>query len=82
MLVDRQHCMFCHTTDMPFLAPSFREIAKRCRDTPHAEDTLVDKLKLGGSAHWGDTAMPLPAERVGTLSSEDTHTLIRWVMSK
>lgn len=40
------------------------------------------KPKLGGRAHWGDTAMPLPAERGGPLSSEDAHTLIRWVMSQ
>ncbi|PFH20645.1 MULTISPECIES: c-type cytochrome [Burkholderia] len=81
-LIDQQHCMFCHTSDMPFLAPSFHEIADRYRDTPHAEDILANKLRLGGRAHWGDTAMPLPAERGGALSSEDAHTLIRWVMSQ
>ncbi|AOR73140.1 cytochrome C [Burkholderia stabilis] len=81
-LIDQQHCMFCHTSDMPFLAPSFHEIAERYRNTPHAEDILANKLRLGGRAHWGDTAMPLPAERGGSLSSEDAHTLIRWVMSQ
>ena len=33
-LVDQQHCMFCHTPDTPFLAPSFHQIAERYRDTP------------------------------------------------
>jgi cytochrome c551/c552 len=36
-LVDQQHCMFCHTADVPFLAPSFHAIAERYRGTPHAE---------------------------------------------
>lgn len=62
---------------MSFLAPSFHEIADRYRDTPHAEDILADKLRPGGRARRGDTAMPLPAERGGSLSSEDAHTLIR-----
>jgi len=81
-LVDQQHCMFCHTSDAPFLAPSFHQIAERYRDKPDATTMLEHKLRLGGRAHWGDTAMPLPAERGGPLSAEDAHTLIQWVMSQ
>jgi cytochrome c len=81
-LVDQQHCMFCHTSDAPFLAPSFHQIADRYRDVPNATTMLEHKLRLGGRAHWGDTAMPLPAERGGPLSAEDAHTLIQWVMSQ
>jgi cytochrome c len=29
--VDQQHCMFCDTSDAPFLAPSFHQIAERYR---------------------------------------------------
>lgn len=81
-LVDQQHCMFCHTSDAPFLAPSFHQIAERYRDKPNATAMLEHKLRLGGRAHWGDMAMPLPAERGGPLSAEDAHTLIEWVMSQ
>jgi len=81
-LVDQQHCMFCHTSDAPFLAPSFHQIADRYRDVPNATNMLEDKLRMGGRAHWGDTAMPLPAERGGPLSAEDAHTLVQWVMSQ
>lgn len=49
-LVDAQHCMFCHTPDMPFLAPSFHQIAERYRDVPRAEEQLAIKLRLGGGA--------------------------------
>lgn len=81
-LVDAQHCMFCHTTDAPFLAPSFHQIAERYRDQPHADTMLEHKLRLGGRAHWGDTPMPLAEDRGGPLSREDAHVLIQWVLSQ
>ncbi|WP_429317297.1 c-type cytochrome [Paraburkholderia sp. GAS448] len=81
--VDRvDHCMFCHTTDAPFLAPSFQQIAERYRKVPNARLMLENKLRLGGKAHWGDTAMPLPADRGGPITPEDAHTLIVWVLSQ
>lgn len=81
-LVDQQHCMFCHTRDAPFLAPSFQQIAERYRNVPDAQAMLEHKLRLGGKAHWGDMAMPLPAERGGPLSAEDARTLVQWVLSQ
>ena len=81
-LVNRQHCMFCHTVDQPFLAPSFHQIAERYRNTPGAADVLAKKLRLGGKAHWGDTPMPPPSDRGGPLSASDAHTLVEWVLSQ
>ncbi|MFM0472372.1 c-type cytochrome [Paraburkholderia strydomiana] len=81
-LVDQHHCMFCHTRDAPFLAPSFEQIAARYRDVPNAQLKLEHKLRLGGKAHWGDMAMPLPADRGGPISAKDAHTLVRWVLSQ
>lgn len=80
VLVDQQHCMFCHTSDAPFLAPSFHQIAQRYRDVPGATAMLEQKLRTGGPAHWGDTPMPLPDERGGPLSPADAHELVQWVM--
>ncbi|GAB7524591.1 c-type cytochrome [Paraburkholderia sp. 2C] len=82
-LVDQQHCMFCHTSDAPFLAPSFHQIAERYRGKPDATLMLERKLRVGGRAHWGDMPMPVSAERGGPpLSAEDARTLIQWVMSQ
>jgi cytochrome c len=81
-LVDQQHCMFCHTSDAPFLAPSFQQIAQRYRDNPNAHTMLEEKLRRGGKAHWGDMAMPLPEDRGGPLSAEDARTLVQWVLSQ
>ncbi|RDU99425.1 c-type cytochrome [Trinickia dinghuensis] len=81
-LINQQHCMFCHTVDQPFLAPSFRQIADRYRDKPHAAELLERKLRLGGKAHWGDMAMPPASERGGPLSPQDARTLVDWVLSR
>jgi cytochrome c551/c552 len=80
-LVDQQHCMFCHTRDAPFLAPSFQQIAERYRNEPNARVMLEHKLRVGGKAHWGDMAMP-PPERGGPITPEEAHTLIQWVLSQ
>ncbi|NML31888.1 c-type cytochrome [Paraburkholderia antibiotica] len=81
-LVDQQHCMFCHTRDAPFLAPSFQQIAEHYRNAPNAQTMLEHKLRLGGKAHWGDTPMPPAVERGGPLSAEEAHTLVQWVLSQ
>ncbi|BCQ28954.1 c-type cytochrome (plasmid) [Caballeronia sp. NK8] len=81
-LVDEQRCMFCHTVDTPFRAPSFQQIADRYRDVPGAGDMLERKLRQGGEAHWGKKPMPSAAGRGGgPLSREDAHELVQWVLS-
>ncbi|RQS63269.1 c-type cytochrome [Burkholderia sp. Bp8984] len=81
-LVNAQHCMFCHTTDMTFLGPSFHEIAERYRGDPHAAAQLERKLRVGGRVHWGDTPMPSAIDRGGPLSRDDAHRLVQWVLSQ
>lgn len=82
-LVDEQRCMFCHTVDTPFRAPSFRQIADRYRDVPDASSMLERKLREGGEAHWGKMAMPSAAGRGGgSLSAADARKLVQWVLSQ
>ncbi|CAN7473899.1 cytochrome C [Caballeronia sp. LjRoot29] len=80
-LLDQQRCMFCHTVDTPFRAPSFQQIAARYRRVPDASAMLEGKLRLGGRAHWGDMPMPSAAGRGGgPLSRDDAHVLVQWVL--
>ncbi|WP_244137106.1 c-type cytochrome [Burkholderia pyrrocinia] len=51
-LVNAQHCMFCHTSDITFLGPSFGEIADRYRGDPNVGAELERKLRVGGLVHW------------------------------
>ncbi|MDN7491258.1 cytochrome C [Burkholderia sp. AU31652] len=81
-LVNAQHCMFCHTSDMTFLGPSFHDIAQRYRGDPAAAPELERKLRVGGRVHWGDTPMPSAEDRGGPLSADDAHQLVQWVLSQ
>ncbi|OXI92472.1 MULTISPECIES: c-type cytochrome [Burkholderia] len=81
-LVNAQHCMFCHTSDMTFLGPSFHDIAQRYRGDPAAAPELERKLRAGGHVHWGDTPMPSAEDRGGPLSADDAHQLVQWVLSQ
>lgn len=81
-LIEQQHCMFCHTVDKDYLAPSFHKIARRYRGRADAQATLEQKLRLGGRAHWGDMPMPAAEDRGAPLSPGDAHILVQWVLSQ
>jgi cytochrome c551/c552 len=52
-LIDQQQCMFCHTTEGANLAPSFPQIAERCRTVLDAGVMLAKKVRNGGKATLG-----------------------------
>jgi cytochrome c len=81
VLIDDQHCMFCHTTNGANLAPSFPQIADRYRKVAGADVMLAKKLAIQGKAHWGDITMP-DADRVQPLSSEQAKLVAQWVLSQ
>jgi cytochrome c551/c552 len=80
-LVDEQHCMFCHTSGAPHLAPSFPQIAQHYSQVPHASAALEQKLSVEGPAHWGDITMPI-ADRVDPLSPAEARTVAQWVLNQ
>ncbi|NPT39902.1 cytochrome C [Paraburkholderia sp. 1N] len=80
-LVDQQHCMYCHTAEPPYLAPSFPQIAKHYRRMPGTPSALEQKLSIEGPTHWGDITMPI-SDRVDSLSPEDAHTVARWMLNQ
>jgi cytochrome c len=78
-LVDAQHCMFCHTSEAPHLALSFRQIAVLYGKVPGATSMLAQKASLEGTAHWGDITMPV-SDRVDPLSPQDAQTVAQWLL--
>ncbi len=73
--------MFCHTTLGANLAPSLPLIAQRYRKVPGAGAALAQKLRVDGTAHWGDIAMP-DADRVAPLSPEHADMVVPWVLAQ
>jgi cytochrome c551/c552 len=76
-LAQTSNCLACHAVDNKVIGPAFVDIAAKYKDDSTAVDTLIDKVKNGGTGNWGQIPMPPnPA-----LSDEDARALVEWVMS-
>jgi cytochrome c len=56
-IIARSDCAVCHRTDTRFVAPSFREIARRYAGKDVIE-RLAQKIIAGGKGVWGEAMMP------------------------
>lgn len=71
-------CFSCHAIDHKLVGPAYQDVAKRYAGQGNAViATLVQKIKKGGSGHWGDIPMtPHPQ-----LSDADITTIVKWILS-
>ena len=76
-LAQSNNCLACHNVDQKLVGPSFKEIAGKYSGDASAVETLVNKIKNGGSGVWGQIPMP-PNPGV---SDEDAKTIVEWVLS-
>ena len=56
-LIGSSDCMTCHAIDRKVIGPSYQDVAKKYEDTPANVDTLISKIKNGGTGVWGTIAM-------------------------
>ncbi len=77
-LAQKGGCMACHSADKKILGPAFKDVAAKYKGQKGAEDTLVKKVKAGGSGVWGP--MPMPAN-TGKLSDDEFKVVVGWVLS-
>jgi cytochrome c len=76
-LIGSSDCMTCHAIDRKVIGPSYKDVAKKYEDTKATEDTLVSKIKNGGSGNWGNVAMlPHP-----DLPEEDARIMVKYILS-
>jgi cytochrome c len=52
VLIDGSDCKSCHQPDGPSVGPSYRQVAQKYRDQPHAADRLAEKVIRGGGGVW------------------------------
>lgn len=71
-------CFSCHAIDHKLVGPAYDAVAKRYKGQGEkAVKMLVEKIKKGGSGHWGDIPMtPHPQ-----LSDADLTAMVHWVLS-
>ena len=76
-LAKKYNCLLCHAVDKKVVGPAYKDVAEKYKGDPKALDTLVKKVKGGGSGVWGSVPMP-PNSAV---PDEDIKTLVQWVLS-
>lgn len=70
-------CMACHATDKKILGPSFVEVATKYKGQDGAVDTLVAKVRKGGSGVWG--VIPMPPHPA--LPANDARRMVAWILA-
>jgi cytochrome c len=76
-LIGSNDCTTCHAIDRKVIGPAYKDVAKKYEDNQATEDSLVAKVKHGGSGNWGNIAMtPHP-----NLSDEDARLMVKYILS-
>lgn len=76
-LIGSNDCTTCHAIDHKIIGPAYIDVSKKYEATDVEIDSLVSKVKNGGSGHWGNIPMtPHP-----NLSVEDARTMVKYILS-
>lgn len=76
-LIGSSDCTTCHAIDKKLIGPAYKDVAAKYEDTPATEDSLIAKVKKGGSGNWGNLVMtPHP-----DLPDEDIRVMVKYILS-
>ncbi len=76
-LIKGSDCAACHAVETKLVGPSYKEIAKKYKGNAGAIDTLVKKVKAGGSGVWG--AIPMTPHP--NMKDEDVKVIVDWIVN-
>ena len=79
-LAKAKQCFSCHQIDKEMIGPSFKAIAKKYKGMANAEIMLAERVKKGGTAHFGTATMPSQAARV-ELTDAEAKSLVAWILA-
>ena len=77
-LMKKSDCFTCHNVKRKIVGPAYKDVAKKYKGNKTAVDTLVKKVKEGGSGNWG--AVPMAAH--ANLSDADIKLMVQWVLKQ
>jgi len=77
-LAEAKGCFECHAIGWKLVGPAFTDVATRYRLDPQAREMLVDKVRFGGTRHWGERFSMWPQTNLG---DEEAYVLVDWVLS-
>lgn len=76
-LIGGSDCTTCHAIDRKVIGPAYVDVANKYEATPAVIDTLISKIKHGGSGNWGNIMMtPHP-----DLPDEDARTMVKYILT-
>jgi cytochrome c len=78
-LTDMRGCLECHAIGSKSAGPSFSAIAARYRYQTGARDMLVDKVRFGGTKHWGERFNMWPQVVV---TEEEASVMVEWILQQ
>ncbi len=76
-LIENSDCRTCHLDKIDSNGPSYLSIAARYDDAPITKETLITKIKYGGSGNWGRKSMAAHPE----LSEADASKMVNYILS-
>jgi cytochrome c551/c552 len=77
-LAEEKGCFECHAIGWKLTGPAFTAVAARYRLDAQARDMLVEKVRFGGTRHWGERFNMWPQ---ANLSDEESYVLVDWILS-
>lgn len=77
ILIATNGCKTCHNTYRQTIGPAYIDIAKRYTNNSENLNTLIAKVKAGGSGNWGETAMNAHPE----IADADIRTIVGYILS-
>jgi cytochrome c len=78
-LADKRGCLECHAIGYRNAGPSFVAIAARYRYQAGAREMLADKIRFGGTKHWGERFNMWPQT---TVPDEEVYELVDWILQQ
>ena len=76
-LIFSMDCKSCHKEAEKSIGPSFVQVSDKYGKDPNAVSYLTQKIIKGGGGVWGEVAMAAHP----TLTEDDAHQMIDWIMS-
>ena len=76
-LADKSRCLNCHDVKVKVTGPAWRDVAARYRGKADVFETLVKKVREGGSGNWGTEAMSANKR----VKEEDIRALVAWILA-
>jgi cytochrome c len=70
-------CKSCHKEADKSVGPSYLQVSEKYGKDPNAVSYLTQKIIKGGGGVWGEVAMAAHP----TLTQEDAHQIVAWVLS-